>query len=492
MQTLAPDTLAQPQAEGTGRTAAITADLCILGGGPAGIELAIQASAAGFKAVLVEKHKMGGTSLNYGSIPVTALMASAERAQAFRTAAAFGIGAFEPVVDRAAIAQQIATILEQSAPNAAAERLAGLGVKVLQAPGRFLDPKTLMAGETRVIARRFVIATGSAPVLPQIAGLANVPYSTPDTIFQIKGGIDHLIVLGGGATGVELAQAHRRLGARVTIVDQGQVLQRFDPELAGVVKARLNAEGVVLLEDTKVNRVEALHDRLRLDVMTGPARSRIEGSHLLVACGRQPVVADIGLEAAKVKFTEQGIKTNASLRTSNRRIYALGDVTGLPFSTQRSEYHASLLAETLLTGRSVKVNPRLVAVSVNTDPEIATVGLSEAEARQTFSSIQVLRLPFRDNARALANRAAVGHVKVVAEKSGRIVGAGIVSRSAGDLIAVWSLAIANGLTLADMRQAVAPFPSLSGISRQVAMQQGGGEPGKPKQRRWVHFLPKFG
>jgi len=471
----------------------VVADLCILGAGPGGLALAARAAAFGQKVVLVEKHKMGGTSLNYGAIPVTALIASAERAHAFRSAGPFGIAPYEPVIDRVVVAAQIADIMDKSAPNASVERMTGLGVRVIQAAGQFVDTKTLHAGEHRIVARRFVIATGSSPVVPTIPGLPDVAYQTSDTIMTVRGGIDHLIVLGGGAAGVELAQAYRRLGSRVTIIEQApSVLRRYDPELASVVRGRLAAEGVVILEDAKLAKVEGTAERLRFDVVAGGGRSRLEGTHLLLACGRQPVTSCIGLDAAKVGVTEAGIKVNRFLRTSNRRIYAIGDVTGLPYSTQRAEYHAGLLVDTLLFRRAKPVNPRLIAHAIHSDPELASVGLTEAEARQSYSSIQVLRWPLRENARALANRMPTGHIKVIADGKGSILGAGIVSSSAGELIGMWALALSKGLTLQDMSDVIAPYPSLSELSRQVSSQRSLATSGHAISRRWVKLLGKFG
>lgn len=470
----------------------IIADLCILGAGPGGLALAASAAAYGQKVVLIEKHKMGGTSLNYGSMPVAALLGSADRAHALRSAGPFGIAPFEPIIDRAAVQAQIADIMEKSAPNASVERMTGLGVRVIQAAGRFIDAKTVVAGEHKIAALRFVIATGSSPVVPAIPGLANVTYHTTDTIQSVRGPVDHLIIVGGGATGVEYAQAYRRLGSRVTLIDQAKILQRFDPELASVVKDRLAAEGVVLVEDAKLAKVEGAAERLRFDIVIGGARSRLEGSHVLLACGRQPVIADIGLDAAKVAVTEEGVKVNKFLRTSNRRVFALGDVTGLPHSTQRAEYHARLLVNTLLFRSPKPANPRLIPATILGDPELATVGLSEAEARNAYSSIQVFRWPLRENARALAIRSPAGHIKVIADRGGKIVGAGIVSRSASELIGVWALAISKGLSLEDMSEIIMPFPSLGEISVKVSSQRSAGAIGHAISRRWVKILSKLG
>ncbi|MEQ1696140.1 MAG: FAD-dependent oxidoreductase [Hyphomicrobiaceae bacterium] len=470
----------------------IVTDLCILGAGPGGLALAASAAAYGQNVILIEKHKMGGTSLNYGSMPVTALLGSADRAHAFRSAGPFGIAPFEPSVDRAAVQAQISEIMEQSAPNASVERMTGLGVRVIQAAGRFIDAKTVVAGEHKITARRFVVATGSSPVMPAIPGLANIAYHTTDTILTARGAVDHLIILGGGATGVEYAQAYRRLGSRVTVIERAMVLQRFDSELASVVKARLAAEGVVILEQGTLAKVEGAAERMRFDVVVEGKRSKIEGSHLLLTCGRQPVMTDIGLEAAKIAVTEHGITVNKFLRTSNRRVFALGDVTGLPYSTQRAEYHARLLVSTLLFRSPKPVNPRLIPSSMHTDPELAAVGLSEADARRAYSSIQVFRWPLRENARALANRMPTGHIKVIADRTGKIIGAGIVSRSASELIGVWALAISKNLSLDDMSEVIMPFPSVGDISVKVSSQRSAGAVGNALSRRWVKFLTKLG
>lgn len=470
----------------------VTADLCILGAGPGGLALATAASAYGQKVVLIEKHKMGGTSLNYGSMPAKALLASADRAHAIRSAGPFGLVPFEPNVDWAAVQTQIADIVEKSAPNTSVERLTGLGVHVIAAAGCFVDPKTVAAGEHRITARRFVIATGSAPAVPDIPGLANAGYDTTDTITTARGPIDHLLILGGGAAGIEFAQSYRRLGARVTLIEQNQVLTRFDPELASVIKSRLIAEGVLILEGVAIDKVEGASGRIRLSAMIDGARTSIEGSHLLLACGRRPVIGDIGLEAAKIAVTEHGIKVNKILQTTNRRVFALGDVTGLPYATHRAQYHAGLLVKTLLYRQAAKVNPRLIPASIHTDPEFSSVGLSEAEARNTFSAIQVFRWPLLENARAVANRVPIGHIKVIADRSGKILGAGIVSRSAGELIGVWSLAISKELHLDDMSAWIAPYPSLGEISGQVASQRSAATAKRAIGRRWVKFLTRLG
>lgn len=485
-------TKSQPPAPGQAERDTIEADFCILGAGPGGIALAIAAAGYGQSVVLVEKHKMGGTALNYGALPAVALAAAAGRAQAFRSAQPFGIQAIEPVIDRAAVAAHIREVIESGTPNAAAERLTGLGVQVVTAAGRFTDTKTVVAGQHSIVARRYVIATGSTPRIPEIKGLDGVTYFTTETIYGYREPIDHLIVVGAGAAGVELAQAHRRLGARVTVIEKAAALGRFDPELTAVVRDRLRVEGVVIMEATEAVAVSAASGRVRVDGVGGEGEARVEGSHLLIACGRRPAIADLGLAEGKIAASEDGIKVNRRLRTSNRRVYALGDVTGLPYSTHRAEYHASLLARTLLFRQAGRVEPHLIPTAVHTDPQLACVGLSEAEARGKSSAIQVLRWPVRENTCALALRATEGHIKIIADRGGRILGAVIVAKSAGELIQVWALAVARGLSLDDMTAFISPSPSLGGISQAAVANRSAAKSGNAVSRRWVKILAKMG
>ena len=448
----------------------VAADLCILGAGPGGLALAERAATAGLDVVLIEKHKLGGTSLNYGSQPLNALLATAHRAHDMRTAKAFAIAPVEPILDRAALQDQITSLIEQSTPNATLERLTGLGIRVIRAAGRFTDKRTIAAADYIIPAKRFVIATGSTPRVPIIPGLDALAYHTTDTLPYVSDPVEHLIIVGGGAAGVSFAQAFRRLGSRVTILDRSTVLSRIDDELASVIKKRLIAEGIALMEGATVQRLEGGRDRVWIEATTGLTKSRLEGTHLLIACGRTPVMAEIGLEAAGIKVDDEGIKVDRRLRTSNRRVYAIGDATGFPCSTQRAQTHAALVGDLIVQGSIKGIQENCIPQAIYTDPEFASVGLSEADARKIYPVIQVFRHPLQDNARALASRMPMGLIKVIVNPSGAIVGAGIVGRSASELIGVWSLAVSQRLSMRDMAHYIPPFPSLGDVSRQAASQ----------------------
>jgi len=306
----------------------LTPDLCVIGAGSGGLSAAAIAAAFGVPVVLVERGKMGGECLNTGCVPSKALLAAAKRVHQIKDAGKFGIRVSDPGVDHKAVAAHVQGVIDAIAPNDSVERFNGLGVDVIKANARFVDKDTVEAGDTQIKARRFIIATGSTPLVPPIAGLDRVPFFTNETIFANTYRIAHLLILGGGAVGLELAQAHRRLGSEVTVVEAGRALSRDDPELKEYLLKRLREEGVRVLENARVERIEPFGLNVQAVFATLGKSYSIEGSHVLVATGRSPAVAGLNLEAADIKYSERGIQVTRGLRTSNRRVYAIGDVTG--------------------------------------------------------------------------------------------------------------------------------------------------------------------
>lgn len=487
------DKASSPAAAPSPAATAIAADICIIGAGSGGLSVAAAAAAFGRKVVLVEKHKMGGDCLNYGCVPSKALIAAAKRAEAMRTAGEFGIVAVEPGIDPRAVHAHVQNVIAAIAPNDSVERFTGLGVRVIQAAGRFVDKHTVVAGEHRITARRFVVATGSSPVVPPIPGLDAVTYFTNETIFDNAEKLHHLIVIGGGPIGMELAQAHRRLGARVTIVEGQRALGREDAELAAVVLRRLAEEGVTIREGASVVRVEGGLGRLRVHITTADGGADVvEGTHLLVAVGRKPNVSDLGLEAARITHDAKGIKVNAGCRTSNRRVYAIGDVTGGLQFTHVANYHAGIVIRRALFGLPAKVDNRLVPRVTYTEPELAWVGASEDDARKASAKINVLRWPFAENDRAQAERVTEGHVKVITDAKGRILGAGIVGHGAGELIQTWTLAISQGLNIKAMTDMIVPYPTMGEAGKRAAYRFFVTAPANPWLRKVIEWVAKIG
>ncbi|HRY07200.1 MAG TPA: FAD-dependent oxidoreductase [Hyphomicrobiaceae bacterium] len=470
----------------------LSVDLCVIGAGSGGLSMAAAAVAFGQRVVLIEKGRMGGDCLNFGCVPSKALLAAAHRAHLMRSSGAFGIRPVAPEIDAKGVHDHVHAVIAAIAPNDSAERFEGLGVKVIQAPGRFIDKETVAAGDYEIKARRFVIATGSSPLVPPIPGLAETPYFTNETIFDNAEPIAHLIVVGGGPIGMELAQAHLRLGAKVTVLEGLKALSKDDPEMAGVVLDRLRREGLDIREGAKVQRVDGANGAIRVTIGEGEAAEIVEGTHILIAVGRRPNVSELGLEAAGVAYERTGIKVSSGLVTSNKKVFAIGDVAGGLQFTHVANDHAGIVIRRALFGLPAKVNVGVVPWVTFTDPELAHVGLSEAQARARHGKVSVLRWPYHENDRAQAERVTHGHVKVVVGKSGRILGASIVGAQAGELIQMWSLAISQRLKIKAMTGFISPYPTLSEINKRAAMTYFASVPSHPMVRKVIGLFAKLG
>ena len=487
-----------PQAASPAPGGEMTADLCIIGAGSGGLSLAAASVQLGLKVVLIEKHKMGGDCLNYGCVPSKAMIAAARRAHHMRTSGPFGIMPVDPQVVARGVHDHVKSVIAAIAPNDSVERFTGLGVHVIPAPGRFVDRSTVAAGDTIVRASRYCIATGSTPAVPPIPGLDQVPYFTNETIFDNQRPIGHLIVIGGGPIGMELAQAHLRLGAQVTVLEGLKALGKDDPELADVVLQKVRQEGLVIREGAKVEKVEGRTGAIRVTVATTEGTSWVDGTHLLVATGRKPNLADLNLEAAGVKYDRRGIIVSKGLVTSNSRVFAIGDVTGGLQFTHVANYHAGIVFRRLLLGRfagltgSAVVREDHIPWVTYTDPELAHIGLTEDQAKARLGAINVYRWPYHENDRAQAERATEGFVKAITDKKGRIVGASIVGEHAGELIQMWSLAVSQGLKITSMTQWISPYPTLSEINKRAALGYYAQKAGSPLVRNVISVLKRFG
>jgi pyruvate/2-oxoglutarate dehydrogenase complex dihydrolipoamide dehydrogenase (E3) component len=469
----------------------ITTDLCVIGAGSGGLAVAAGAVQMGAEVVLIEKGKMGGDCLNYGCVPSKSLIAAGKAAQTIRTAARFGVNGHEPAIDFPAVHAHVHGVIAAIAPHDSEARFAGLGVKVLRAPARFTGPREVEVEGQRVQARRFVIATGSSPAVPPVPGLAEAPHLTNETIFDLTERPEHLIVLGGGPIGCELAQAHHRLGARTTVLQRSAILPKDDPAAIEVVRRQLLAEGVDLREHVQVTGVERDGNGVAVTLKQADLEERVVGSHLLVAVGRRANVEGLGLEAAGVEYSAKGIAVDARLRTSNKRIFAIGDVAGGYQFTHVAAYHAGIVIRNALFKLPAKVDTRAVPWVTYTEPELAQVGLTEAMAKAQGVEVQALTWPFADNDRAQAERATEGFVKVLLDRRSRIRGATIVGERAGELIQPWVLAIAEGLKIGSLAQFIAPYPTLGEASKRAAGSYYTPKLFSERTRSIVRFLQRF-
>jgi pyruvate/2-oxoglutarate dehydrogenase complex dihydrolipoamide dehydrogenase (E3) component len=408
---------------------------------------------------------MGGDCLNYGCVPSKALLASGKTAEVQRHAQVFGVENARGGADYPAAMDHVRDVIATIAPVDSQERFEGFGVKVIRAFGHFISPTEVQAGDKVIAARRIVIATGSSPLEPPIPGLDETPFETNVTLFDLRDRPDHLLIIGGGPIGMEMAQAHCRLGCRVTVIEGAKALGKDDPELAAVVLDRLRAEGVAIEEEAKV--VEVSGKKGAVEVVSEDGR-RFKGTHLLVAVGRKANTERLNLDIAGIATTRSGIKVDASLRTSNRKVYAIGDVAGGMQFTHVAGYHASVIIRSMLFGLPSTVKTEHIPWTTYTDPELAQVGLTEHAARAKHGrSLDVVRFDFAHNDRAVAERKTTGFIKLMVVK-GRPVGASIVGHQAGELIGLWSLAIANRMKMSQIAAMIAPYPSIGEINKRVA------------------------
>lgn len=470
----------------------IETDLCVIGAGSGGLSVAAGAVQMGARVVLVERGAMGGDCLNVGCVPSKALIAAARAAEGIRRAGRFGIAASAPSIDFAAVHDHVHDVIAQIAPTDSVERFESLGVTVLRAEARFAGPDRIVADGTAVRARRFVIATGSTAAVPPIPGIDRVAFLTNESLFDLTALPERLAVVGGGPIGLEMAQAHARLGSRVTVLERDRILPREDRDLVEPLRAALDRDGVTLVEGAEIRRIEAGDAGPELVLAESAGERRIAASHLLIAAGRRPVIDALDLEKAGVAAGPDGLQVDARLRTTNKRIYAVGDVAGGPQFTHLAGYHAGIVIRNALFRLPAKVDLTALPRVTYLDPELAQVGRTEAEARAAGEAPQVLTWPFADNDRARAQRQTEGLIKVVLGRRGRILGAGIAGPHAGDLILPWVLAIQEKRRIAAMANVIAPYPTLGEVSKRAAGSYYAPTLFSDRTRRIVRLLMKLG
>jgi pyruvate/2-oxoglutarate dehydrogenase complex dihydrolipoamide dehydrogenase (E3) component len=479
----------------------IRPDICVIGGGAGGLAAASAAAAFGVNVVLVENGKRGG-----GALSSKALLVGADRAQTARNGVLRHSAkhfASPPITsparfgaDFAAVRAHVRNAVAAVAPQDSRERFNGLGVRIVDGEGRFTDPATVTVNGFDIKARRFVIATGSSPVLPPIPGLADAPYLTSETVFDLAECPRHLIVIGAGTTGLEFAQAFRRLGAEVTVIEAAVPLAGDDTECSDIVLDALGREGVVIRSGVEVLRVRRALARLHVDIAHGADQERheetIEGTHILIAAGRRPNLDNLDLDAAHIRFDANGIAVDRRLRTSNKQVYAIGDVTGAPQFTHLANHHAGLVIRHALFRTPVRADRLSVPWVTYTDPELAQVGLIEEEARAHAGIIRVLRSPYRENDRAAATGATEGHIKIITDRRGDILGATIVGAGAAENIAAWALAINQRLNIEAIAGVIVPYPTYAEVGKRAAMTYFTRSLTSPLVRRIIGWLRRFG
>ncbi|MGE7470896.1 dihydrolipoyl dehydrogenase family protein [Bosea sp. NPDC003192] len=468
----------------------LTPDICVIGDGPGGLAVATAAALFGVHVVLI---RQGGSArpVNEGARG-QALRAAAGQMRTAADATLLGIAQSAGEIDYGRVRVHLDQAAGRAAVNESDERLTALGVLVLKGDARFQNRRQLAVGETVIKARRFVVATGSLPAMPSIPGLADLGCLTEDSVFDLAKRPDRLIVLGGTAAAVELAQAMRGFGSEVVLVAREGLLPDEDPEAVGVVRRGLLADGIALHESRPILRAELHRQRPRL-LLDGDVR--IDGTHLLVANGRKPNIAGLELDLAGVRSDETGIIVDASLRTANRCIYAVGDCAGGAAagmaSSHAAQHEAGLVLRNALFRQPVRLRRELVPRTVHGRPELASVGLSETQARAR-GEIRVLRFPFAESGRAQAEQQTEGLIKLVADRKGGILGVVIAGARAAELIVPWGLAIQKRMNVREMAGLIVPSQSLSELSQKTALSFQAPLAAKPGIRRLIGFLRRFG
>ena len=447
-------------------------DIAVIGAGAAGLSVTAVAAQLGLRVALIERALMGGECLNTGCVPSKALLAAAHAAQAARNAGRFGIRLPEPEIDWDGVRAHVLGAVAAIAPMDSEARFSAMGVTVLRGEARFVAPDALSVDGRRIEARRIVIAAGSRPAIPDIPGLDRVPYLTNETLFAMAEKPSHLLILGGGPIGLEMAQAHAALGCQVSVIQSGDIAAREDPELVAGLRIALTALGVALQENSRVIAVET--DPTRGGVLLVLADGgRIAGSHLLVAVGRAPNIEDLDLAKGNVRASPHGIATDPGLRSlTNRRVFAMGDIAdpagiGPRAFTHVGSYHAAILIRRMLFRLPARIDYAALPRVTFTTPELAQAGLTEAEARAEGHKVSVLRWPLAENDRAVTEGETLGLVKLVIAGN-RVLGAGILAPHAGEMIGVWTLAISQRVKLSALASMIVPYPTRSEIGKRAA------------------------
>ncbi len=457
-----------------------TFDLVCIGGGVGGLVASVGAAQLGARAAIVERGNLGGDCLNFGCVPSKGLIHAARLAAQARRMGEFGIEVGEVRVDFPRVMQRMKESQAHIGEHDAPARFEGMGIEVIFGEGRFTGPDAFEVAGRRIKARRFLLATGSSPFVPEVSGLADVPYLTNETVFDLEVQPRRMAVLGAGPIGLELAQAFQQLGSEVEVIEMmPKLLPRLDPEMAEVLRAALVDSGLRLHFETKVTRVEKRGDEIFLDAETpGGARS-FSCDALLVAVGRKPNVEGLGLDAAGVAHSPRGVETDERLRTSSPRIYAVGDIRGEYQFTQVAEYEAGVALRNMLFSEPFgipfpflkkKASYHAVPWAIYTSPEAAHVGMTEAEARERLGEVQVLRFPMSRVDRAIIEGEEAGFCKAVCDSKGRLVGVDLVSASAGEILHEFALAVRKRLHVREVVDTIHVYPTLAQVNKRAAGQ----------------------
>ena len=448
----------------------IKTDLLVIGAGAGGLSVAAGAAQLGIKVVLLEGDKMGGDCLNYGCVPSKALISSSsqKKPKQFGEAMSF-----------------VKEAIKEIEPHDSEERFRSLGVNVIREYGRFVDVKTVAAGDYEIQSRRIVIATGVHTPVAEINGLSDVHYYTNQSIFDLEQKPEHLLILGGGPVGVELAQAFTRLGIKVTVFEKQKILSNFNREHVELLRSNLENDGVNLKEEASIKDISQVGNKLTIQLENS---DKITGSHLLVATGKKPNLQNLNLQAAGINFSDIGIETDQYLRTNNKKIYAIGDVAQFENFTNVANYHAGIVLKSIITGLKTKVQKVTQPRVIYTTPEIGSVGFSKDQATTKYGDkLNTSRVNFSENDRAITANKKLGWIEIYIYRN-LVVGASVVGIGGGELLNFWSLIISNRISIYKVSSTSFAYPTLGEVNKKLVTNYIG-----PKffNNRWVRFVVRL-
>jgi pyruvate/2-oxoglutarate dehydrogenase complex dihydrolipoamide dehydrogenase (E3) component len=448
-----------------------TYDIVVIGGGTAGLVAAAGSAGLGARVALVERRRLGGECLWTGCVPSKALLAAAAAAHEARGAARFGVRAASVEVDFGAVMAWVRAAQQRIAPHDSPERFRGLGVDVIEGTARFTGARALAVDGRHVAAKRIVVAAGSRPAVPSIPGLTDAPFHTNETVFELDRLPGTLVVLGAGPIGLEFAQAFARLGSTVHVIDSAsRLLPREDEETAGLLRRHLEDEGVHIHLATAATRVVRAGAGVRVEAAGPGGEPFVLGADtLLLATGRSPELAPLELSRAGVDATGEGIAVDRTLRTTAAGVWASGDCVGPLHFTHVADYQSRLVVRNAFVPLAARADYRAVPWVIYTQPELAHVGLTEAEARARHGDqVRVWRRPLAELDRAVTDGHTDGLVKLVTDPRGRILGGHILAPRAGEMIMEVTLAMRRGLPAAALATLVHPYPTYGEATRQAA------------------------
>ncbi|MDJ0658243.1 MAG: mercuric reductase [Crocosphaera sp.] len=441
-------------------------DIVIIGGGSGGLVIASAAAQLNAKVALVEKDRLGGDCLWYGCVPSKSLIHAARVAYEVKNAQRFGVYSQAPKIDFPQVINHVNNVIAAIQPNDSPQRFEGLGVEVIFGSGQFINSDVFDVNGKQLKARAFVIATGSRPNIPNISGLKESGYLTNENVFSITERPESLAVIGAGPIGCELGQSFHRLGTKVTLINsRSHLLPKEDPEAADVIEKQFLEEGINIIKNARAERVELIDNKKHL----WANNQQVIVDQILVSTGRSPNVESLNLEAAEVEYDKKGITVNDKLQSTNSKIYACGDVIGGYQFTHVASHEAVTVITNALFLPINKVSYKVIPWATFTDPELARVGLTEAQAKEKYGDdIDILKQEFAEVDRAQAEGATLGFAKIIVKKNGEILGANLVGKSAGELIHEIVLAMSHNLKVSAL-SGIHIYPTLSEINSKAAL-----------------------